>query len=116
MISALLCELHKGAQARGIKKIDLAEIQHCRRCAGLQHVSDVLHELLLGVGIELSGEIKHQASSGLLEASAQRNRQSLQFTDGTSPPDVIAPKCSDPDQGQPPQRRRSAINATKRPK
>jgi hypothetical protein len=42
--------------------------------------------LFLGIGIELSGEVKQQTVVTLLKATTQRNSESLQFSDGTSPP------------------------------
>ena len=66
-IGALFGEMNQGTKAGGIKEINFAEIEHSRKSTGLEHVRDVIHELLLGVGIELPSEMKQQTAPLLLE-------------------------------------------------
>ena len=96
-VFALFSQLHQGAETGGIEKVDFTQIKDSRESVGLQNIHHVSDELLFRVGIQLAGEVKHQAAILLLKPSTERNRQSLQFSDGTRPPILRRrrAKCSD---------------------
>jgi hypothetical protein len=72
-VFALLGKLNKNAQARRVEKINLDEVDHGRGLIRFQHISHVGHELTLGIGIKLTGEMKHHTATLLLEATPKRN-------------------------------------------
>ena len=83
LLSALLGELHQGAQTGGVDEIDPAQIQHQRLGATGEVLVDEGEKLLLGVGVELASETEQQTSVLLLKATAQGHGQSLQIRDGS---------------------------------
>lgn len=73
----LFGQLDQRPQARGIEKIDAAQIDHHRSRRGGQARADELKELLVGVGVELTGEGEQLAPGLLAEATPQGYGQSL---------------------------------------
>lgn len=108
-------DLNKGTKTGGVEEINLAQIKHRSQFAGLEYIAYVVHELLLGVSVQLPGEMKDQATTSLFETSAERNSQSLKFADWINPP-AFGTKCSDPGGCQPRADRRSSIRDANRAK
>jgi hypothetical protein len=93
---ALLGELHQGSESGGIDEVDAAEINHQGKLVVIALMTgDEGVELLVRIGIQLSGEAVKQASSLPLAAPSKRDGQSLQVSDGLAPLERRGLQCND---------------------
>ena len=72
-VLAELRNLDQSAQTGGINKINLAQIENDRQLIGLQHITDVIDELLLGIRVQLTGEVKNQSTIKMLKTASKRD-------------------------------------------
>ena len=89
-VLAELRDLDQRAQTGGINEINLAQIEDDRQLIGLQHITDVINELLLRIRVQLTGEVKNQSTIKMLKTASKRDSQALKFADGTKPPTCSA--------------------------
>jgi hypothetical protein len=84
-VFALLHQKHKGSQTGGVDEINATQIQHKRLGEAAPVVLDEIQKLLLGIGIQLTGELEHQITVMALKAPPQRHGQSLKVRDSSNP-------------------------------
>ena len=84
-VFALLDQEDKGPQTGGVDEINSTEIQHKRLGQVTPVVLDEIEKLLLGIGIQLPGELEHQTTVKALKAPPQRHGQSLKVRDSFNP-------------------------------
>ena len=72
-VLAELRDLDQSAQTGGINEINLAQIENDRQLIGLQHITDVIDELLLRIRVKLTGEVKNQSTIKVLKTASKRD-------------------------------------------
>lgn len=83
---AVFSKLHQRAQAGGVDEIDAAQVDDQGKGDALALFGDVVAELFVRIGIQLTREATDNGLVSLLAAPPQGHGQTLQFSDWSSSP------------------------------